>query len=268
MAEYMKDTMSKRQRAEESAANALTKGSRGARNTIQLRHGDWIKNAQKSRDRNRFATPQFLLLFVFLLLYVGSIFLFENMDAIPGTTIYAARIIISSLFAVSLGSILSIWWSSTTKFDEKIKEAERVDKEYRELLISFSDSLFDIINALNTIAANPPKPFLVATEFMLSEYVHLLQSQLQRYGDHIAGLGFDATEFLDEKIEIFAGIRERASLSVKDMPNDMESLFIGSLNLDIEALTDKNAQRRKKQREKLDELKNPEIYDLKVDRSY
>ena len=45
--------------------------------------------------------------------------------------------------------ILSLWWQSTARFDEKIREAQRLDAEYRELLLSFSDSLFDIINALN-----------------------------------------------------------------------------------------------------------------------
>mgnify|MGYP000166858623 CR=1 FL=1 len=35
--------------------------------------------------------------------------------------------------------------------------------EYRELLLSFSDSLFDIINALSTLAAKPPRPFASPT---------------------------------------------------------------------------------------------------------
>lgn len=120
--------------------------------------------------------------------------------------------------------------------------------------MSFSDSLFDIINALNTLAANPPKPFVVATEFLLGEYVHQLQSRLQRYGDHIAGLGFDATDFLDEKIDIFEGIRERASLSIKGMPKELENLFISSLNISGDKLVDAAAQRQQRIRSKLKEL--------------
>jgi hypothetical protein len=135
-----------------------------------------------------------------------------------------------------------------------MRDAERIDREYRELLIGFSDSLFDIINALNTLATNPPKAFVVATEFLLGEYIHLLQSQLQRYGDYIAGLGFDATAFLDEKIRIFEGIRERASLSVKGMPKEIESLFVTGLSLQTEKLLDPDAKRQQDLRRKLDQL--------------
>ena len=120
--------------------------------------------------------------------------------------------------------------------------------------MSFSDSLFDIINALNTLAVKPPKPFVIATDFLLGEYVHQLQSRLQRYGDHIAGLGFDATEFLDEKIEIFEGIRERASLSIKGMPKELENLFISSFNLSADKLADTSAQRQQRIQAKLHEL--------------
>ena len=120
--------------------------------------------------------------------------------------------------------------------------------------MSFSDSLFDIINALNTLSDQPPKPFIVATDFLLGEYVHLLHSRLQRYGDHIAGLGFDATEFLDEKIRIFEGIRERASLSVEGMPKELENVFVDSLDLDIRKLSDASAQRQQKLRSKLSNL--------------
>ena len=146
------------------------------------------------------------------------------------------------------------WWNSTARFDAKIREAERIDKEYREHLMSFSDSLFDIINALNTLAAKPPRPFVIASEFLLGEYVHLLQSQLQRYGDYIAGLGFDATAFLDEKIRIFDGIRDRASISIEGMPKEIESLFVASLELDGDRYTDAKATRQIELREKLKEL--------------
>ena len=189
----------------------------------------------------------------FFTLFIGSIFLFESMQVFAGP-IYAAKIVVASLFAVSLGFILSVWWSSAARFDEKLKEAERIDREYRELLLSFSDSLFDIINALNTLAKNPPKPFIVATEFLLGEYIHTLQSQLQRYGDYVAGLGFDATEFLDEKIRIFEGIRERASLSIEGMPSELENLFVETLKLSPEKLSTEDALRQRQLRNKLKEI--------------
>ena len=108
------------------------------------------------------------------------------------------------------------------------------------------------------LAARPPKPFIVASEFLLGEYVHLLQSQLQRYGDYIAGLGFDATAFLDEKIRIFDGIRERASISIEGMPKEIESLFVASLELEGNRITDVKATRQSELREKLKELDEPD----------
>lgn len=200
---------------------------------------------------------------VFAFLFGGSLYLFENLPVVAGDPMYAIKITVASFFAVSLGFILSVWWNATSRFDAKLREAERIDREYRELLIGFSDSLFDIINALNTLATKPPKPFVVATEFLLGEYIHLLQSQLQRYGDYIAGLGFDATGFLDEKIRIFEGIRERASLSIKGMPKEIESLFVDSLNLQTGKLLDPQARRQKSLQETLADLgtaeKGPEL---------
>ena len=111
---------------------------------------------------------------------------------------------------------------------------------------------------LNTLSAKPPRPFVIATDFLLGEYVHLLQSRLQRYGDYIAGLGFDATDFLDEKIRIFEGIRERASLSIEGMPKELENVFVGSLNLDAEKFKDASAQRQQRLRSKLRELNDEE----------
>ena len=167
-------------------------GDRGRRPPkMKLTHGEWITRAKGKAKRRTFAHPSFALLVVFANLFAGSVYLFENMDVLTGA-LYATRVVMTSLFAVTLGFLLSVWWSSTAKFDEKLREAERIDAEYRELLMSFSDSLFDIINALNTLATRPPKSFVVATEFLLGEYVHLLQSRLQWYGDYIAGLGFDA----------------------------------------------------------------------------
>jgi len=251
MSEYVKDSITKGKRADSAVRDVLTMPP-GPANS-ELSHGAWIKEARAKLKMRRISTPLFALLLVFVVLFAGSVFLFENMDVMTGP-LYAAKITVSSLFAVSLGFITSVWWSTAARFDEKIKEAERIDKEYRELLLSFSDSLFNIINALNTLATNPPKPFIVATEFLLGEYIHTLQSQLQRYGDYVAGLGFDATAFLDEKIRIFEGIRERASLSIQDMPKELETLFIDTLNIDAEKASSAAAPRQQQLRDKLKEL--------------
>lgn len=251
MAQYVEEGLSKSEAAEAQAGAALR--SREPSTVGELRHGAWIATARKDVAINPFRTPAFALVVVFAILYVGSVFLFENMGALAGT-LYAVKIAVSTLFAVSLGVVISVWWQSTARFDERIREVERLDREYRELLLSFSDSLFDIINALNTLAEKPPRPFVIATEFMLGEYVHLLQSQLQRYGDYVAGLGFDATHFLDEKIRIFEGIRERAGLSVTGMPREVSSLFIEGLSLGSEELKDVRAARQQTLRTKLQEF--------------
>jgi hypothetical protein len=251
MSEYIKESISKSERADDTVRNVLTVPP--APSSPELSHGEWIQQARARLKMRRVRTPLFALLLVFVMLFAGSVFLFENMEVLTGP-LYAAKLMISNLFAVSLGFIMSVWWSAAARFDEKIKEAERIDKEYRDLLLSFADSLFDIINALNTLATNPPKPFIVATEFLLGEYIHTLQSQLQRYGDSVAGLGLDATAFLDEKIRIFEGIRERASLSIQDMPSELESLFITTLNLDIDKASATAASRQQQLKEKLKEL--------------
>ena len=251
MSEYIKDSISKSEITDSTVRDALSISKKPS--SAELSHGQWIKDARARLKMRRIRTPMFALLAVFAILFGGSIFLFENMDVLTGP-LYAAKLMVSSMFAVSLGFIMSVWWSTAARFDEKIKEAERLDKEYRELLLSFSDSLFDIINALNTLASDPPKPFIVATEFLLGEYIHTLQSQLQRYGDYVAGLGFDATAFLDEKIRIFEGIRERASLSIQDMPTELETLFIDTLRLDVEKSPQVAATRQQDLRNKLKHL--------------
>jgi hypothetical protein len=251
MSEYIKSSISSEARANNAASEMLTKPSTGPKS--ELSHGTWIRDARTKLKMRRIRTPLFVLLVVFVGLFMGSIFLFENMALVSGP-LYAAKIVVSSLFAVSLGFIMSVWWSSAARFDEKIKEAERIDREYRELLLSFADSLFDIINALNTLAKDPPKPFVVATEFLLGEYIHILQSQLQRYGDYVAGLGFDATDFLDEKIRIFEGIRERASISIEGMPTELENLFIDTLKLNPEGISTEAALHQQQVRTKLQEL--------------
>jgi hypothetical protein len=255
VSEYVEESISKGEQSDATAKEVLLKQEtrRNAANHPELRHGEWLHRARKELKSNIFATPAFALVLIFLVLFSGTMYLFEQMPIVAGP-IYAIKVIVTTLFAVSLGFILSVWWSKGARFDERIREAERIDIEYRELLMSFSDSLFDIINALNTLSANPPKPFVVATEFLLGEYVHLLHSRLQRYGDYIAGLGFDATGFLDEKIRIFEGLRERASLSIEGMPKELERVFIEGLDLDVKRSGDWSAQRPQRLRSKLDEL--------------
>ncbi len=259
MSEYVKESLSKGERSDTTANDVLIRSEavRGETGGAPLRHGDWIHDARKGLKSNIFSNPTFALLLIFFILFAGSTYLFENMQVVAGP-LYAIKIVITSLFAVTLGFLTSVWWSKSARFDERVREAERIDAEYRELLMSFSDSLFDIINALNTLSTKPPPPFVVATEFLLGEYVHLLHSRLQRYGDYVAGLGFDATAFLDEKMRIFEGIRERASLSIEGMPNELESVFVDSLSLDIRNLSDAGAQRQQKLRTKLDELSEGE----------
>ncbi len=251
MGDYVEEGLSRTHRAESTAQAVLTRRDEGP--SGELRHGAWIASARSKLRLNPFGNAKFALLCVFAVLFVGSIFLFENMDIVSGP-LYAIKITISSLFALSLGVILSVWWQTTARFDERIREAERLDAEYRELLLSFSDSLFDIINALNTLAKKPPKPFVVATEFMLGEYVHLLQSQLQRYGDYVAALGLDAADFLDEKIRIFEGIREQASLSIEGMPREIGSLFVDSLSLTGPVPVGSKSTRQAQMRDKLKEV--------------
>jgi hypothetical protein len=255
MNDYVKNSISKEQQTESSTEGvlALSGAKKGGIKQCELIHGAWLETARSKLKQNRFSNPQFALLIIFSVLFAGSAFLFESSDILFGP-LYAMKIIVTSLFAVTLGFMLSIWWSKIARFDEKLKEAEVIDQEYRELLISYSDSLFDIINALNTLSKDPPRPFVVATEFMLGEYIHLLQSRLHRYGDHIAGLGLDATDFLDEKMRIFEGIRERASLSIKGMPKELETLFVKNLNLDINKYTDTAAKRQKNLSDMLGEI--------------
>lgn len=255
MSEYVKESISKGEQSDATAKEVLLKSEQRSdmANHPVLKHGEWLVKARKELKSNMFATPAFALLVIFVLLFAGTIYVFEQMPIVAGP-IYAIKVIVTTLFAVSLGFILSVWWSKGARFDERIREAERIDIEYRELLMSFSDSLFDIINALNTLSAKPPRPFVIATEFLLGEYVHLLHSRLQRYGDYIAGLGFDATGFLDEKIRIFEGIRERASLSIEGMPEELERVFVEGLNLDVKHDTDWSVQRQQRLRSKLQEL--------------
>ena len=255
MSDYIESSLDKGRKSESSTKEALgmKMSEQGAKEHSELTHGLWLEEARSSLKQNKFSNPQFALLVIVSLLFAGSAFLFESIDVLYGP-LYAMKLVVTSLFAVTLGFLLSIWWNKISRFDDKLKEAELIDREYRELLISYSDSLFDIINALSTLSTDPPRPFVVATEFLLGEYIHVLQSRLHRYGDYIAGLGLDATGFLDEKIRIFEGIRKRASLSIQGMPKELETLFVQNLNLDINGYTDAVANRQKNLRDMLKEV--------------
>lgn len=86
------------------------------------------------------------------------------------------------------------------------------------------------------------RSFVIPTGLLLDRLVHLLQSQLLRCGDYVAGPGVDAMPFLDAQIRIFGGIRERAGLSVRRIPKKTESLFV--LSLPREARIDTCARRQ------------------------
>jgi len=103
------------------------------------------------RELSLFGTPQFALLAAFIVLYGGSMYLFEHIDA-QSRSIYAAKLLMSSFFAICVGFLLSVWWTTSTREDKRLEEARRIDGEYRGLLLNFSDNLFHIINALNTLA--------------------------------------------------------------------------------------------------------------------
>lgn len=83
--------------------------------------------------------PLFALLVIFTILFVGSAFLFESMDVLTGP-LYAAKVTISSLFAVSLGFIMSAWWSTAARVDEKIKKDVKVN-----LCLIIIDTLKEIL---------------------------------------------------------------------------------------------------------------------------
>jgi len=98
--DYVEAGLSKTQQAESTAQAVLTHREKKAGR--ELRHGDWIANARQKLRLNPFANAKFALLTVFTLLFIGSVFLFENMDIVSGP-LYAIKITISSLFALSLG---------------------------------------------------------------------------------------------------------------------------------------------------------------------
>ncbi len=149
MSKYVNESLSKGRLANETASDVLREFPT---KDAELRHGAWLVEASKSVKSKRFTSPLFALVIVFAALFVASLFLFEAIEILT-PELQSMKLLVSSLFAVSLGFILSVWWNSTARFDATIREAERIDREYREHLMSFSDSLFDIINALNTLAA-------------------------------------------------------------------------------------------------------------------
>ncbi len=117
MSGYVEKSISKRSDAESAAKDVLALNEVGRRPEAELVHGAWIRKARKKLKRRSIAHPLFGLLVIFAILFAGSVYLFENMDILTGP-LYAVKIVITSLFAVTMGFLLSIWWSSTSKFDE------------------------------------------------------------------------------------------------------------------------------------------------------
>ena len=91
MGDYVEGGLSKGQQAESAAQAVLTK--RDDHSGRGLRHGEWISSARRKLRLNPFSNAKFALLIVFSILFVGSIFLFENMDIFSGP-LYAIKIAI------------------------------------------------------------------------------------------------------------------------------------------------------------------------------
>ena len=82
MSEYVKESLSKGDRADAAAKDVLmqSEAGRGVHEGAPLRHGDWIRNARKDLKSNMFSNPSFALLLMFFILSSGSVYLFENMQ--------------------------------------------------------------------------------------------------------------------------------------------------------------------------------------------
>ena len=82
MTAYVEKSISKGERADSAAKEVLTmKNSKtGERRQIELRHGEWIDRARAKLKIRRFGTPQFALIVVFAVLFVGSVYLLEHLD--------------------------------------------------------------------------------------------------------------------------------------------------------------------------------------------
>ena len=88
MSEYIKESISKSERADDKVRSVLTIPS--VPSHPELSHGEWIKQARAKLKMRRMRTPLFALLVVFVVLFVGSVFLFENMEVLTGP-LYAWR---------------------------------------------------------------------------------------------------------------------------------------------------------------------------------
>ena len=107
MSEYVKDSISKSEHSDATAKDILIKSEQRSYEAgkSQLIHGEWLHDARKELKSNMFATPAFALLLIFILLFVGSTYLFEQLPVFTGI-LYAVKVVITTLFAVSLGFIL------------------------------------------------------------------------------------------------------------------------------------------------------------------
>ena len=75
--DYIKKSIDKGQQSESRAEVALHPGSH--QKGVELKHGEWIKQAGDKLTSKRFTSPLFALVLVFALLFAGSVYLFENL---------------------------------------------------------------------------------------------------------------------------------------------------------------------------------------------
>jgi hypothetical protein len=81
MSDYIDEGLSKRGSKPNRPRSVLTR--RADQGESELRHGDWIAKVRSKLYLNPFSNARFALLVVFVVLFVGSVFLFENMDILP-----------------------------------------------------------------------------------------------------------------------------------------------------------------------------------------
>lgn len=86
MSHYVNESISKGERSDSRAKEILMRGSDGAERAEprELRHGEWIDKARRKFKMRRFSSPSFALLLIFAVLFIGSVFLFENVELLTG----------------------------------------------------------------------------------------------------------------------------------------------------------------------------------------
>ena len=104
MTHYINESITKGELSDSKAKEVLMMKSTntGKAKRRELRHGAWIERARQRLKMRRFSSPSFALLLIFGVLFVGSVFLFENVEILTGP-LYSLKIIMTSLFAVTLG---------------------------------------------------------------------------------------------------------------------------------------------------------------------